>query len=123
MSMIAAANSNFDLCEFLLKRQGKIDVVDNQGQNVLHYAIKGVNMTLIKWIFDLMKHDINFVNKQDVEGTTPYVLACKGEEYAQSQHIAEFIGSQPEVDITIPDKSNVHGHEYLRKHRVSNVMC
>ena len=66
-------NFKFDLCQFVeTSCQNTVDVLDNKGRNVLRHAVKCVNMTLIAWIFDFTKHDINFVNKQDhiVKGGT-----------------------------------------------------
>ena len=87
-----------ELIEVLPHDKASLAVVDSEtGNSILHHAAANGYLKLVK---KLLKNDVD-INKQNNEGETPIIIACKRKQYL----VFEFL-LKHNADITIKDNNN-----------------
>ncbi|KAL2931557.1 Ankyrin repeat-containing protein NPR4 [Bienertia sinuspersici] len=129
---IAMMRRNWEAVESLIEsRPDCIEIVDNKGQNVLHYAAK---WTCFKVLNGLLRrgHLDKLINDKDDEGNTPlHVLAASIPHTPDSHFCADnlpyLVKNNPSLDVKAFNKQNLTAGDVLasfygllrQEHRIS----
>ena len=85
----ASTNKTSDVAIHLLERfPDKINVLDQDGYHILHYACQDGHLQLLKYIFGNQDFDIDF-NIAGQDGCTPFHIACYNGQFEVVKFLLE----------------------------------
>ncbi|KAF4528915.1 hypothetical protein B566_EDAN012615 [Ephemera danica] len=83
--MTACYVENYDAVTYLLtRRKCIVNIVNESGKSVLHYASENKNIQILKL---LIEHDPTLLNKKDFDASTALHAACKSDKYEAAKHL------------------------------------
>ncbi|XP_067648829.1 ankyrin repeat domain-containing protein 29-like [Haliotis asinina] len=121
--MQAAYRGYTDVFEFLVCMGANVSQVDDSGDNVLHWACKGGNRGMVKYLLSLCSLD-NIINRRGRGGATPLMVAASAGHRDVFEILVRKGANVSEVDNTgnsVLHYSSLGGNVGLVEHITSMV--